>query len=81
MANFLLQLRENAALANEVLKQFAKPNETFFCDNFWKLYQVRWNPNKNTIAKLKMVLESTKKDLPSRLILTHVRELSRVGSA
>ena len=48
MANYLLELRENATLALATLKQFTQPNEVFFCDNFWKLYQIKRNRDRNT---------------------------------
>jgi hypothetical protein len=76
MANYLLTLRENAALALASLKQFNQPNEVFFSDNFWKLYQIRCNPDRNTQDKLRQVLAKTATKLSGSFVRQHLRELS-----
>lgn len=75
MANYLLELRENATLALATLKQFAQPNEAFFCDNFWKLYQIKRNNDHNTQSKLQSVL-SKAASLPGQFSRWHLRALS-----
>jgi len=84
MANYLLTIRENSGLALASLKQFNQPNEVFFCDNFWKLYQIRRNRDRNTQDKLRQVLTDTAAKLSGSFVRQHLRELRqpiRVGRA
>jgi hypothetical protein len=74
MANYLLALRERPDLALATLKQFTQPNEIFFADNFWKLYQVRHNPNANTKAKLQGILTKTF-ELVGRFAREHLKAI------
>jgi hypothetical protein len=76
MANYLLALRENPTLALATLKQFTKPNVVFFCDNFWKLYQIRRNTDKNTQSVLKRTLVDTSAELAGKFPRRHLRLLS-----
>jgi Reverse transcriptase (RNA-dependent DNA polymerase) len=48
MANYAIRLRRDAQFAKSSLKQFKEPNEVFFADCFWRLYQIRWNKETNT---------------------------------
>ena len=57
MANFLLRLRRDSSLAQQTLKQFYGPNEVFFCDNFWKLHQIRWVRDKDTLKVCSRVMK------------------------
>jgi hypothetical protein len=75
MANYLLALREDANLALATLKQFTQPNEIFFSENFWKLYQIRHNPDANTRAKLQATLSKTALDLAGKYSREHIRSL------
>ena len=77
MANYLLALREDAALAQASLKQFGQPNEIFFCDNFWKLYQIKRNSDTGTQNAFHRVLAKTTKELPSGPARKHLRALGR----
>jgi len=76
MANYLLTLREDSTLALATLKQFTKPNEIFFCDNFWKLYQIKRNIDRNTQLSLARVLASTSIQLMGKFVRQHLRALS-----
>lgn len=76
MANYLLALREGPTLAIPALKQFTQPNEAFFSDNYWKLYQIRHNPDANTRGKLQAVITRTALDLTGKYNKQHVRSLS-----
>jgi len=76
MANYLLALREDATLALATLKQFTKPNEAFFCDNFWKLYQIKRNTDQNTQLALQRILGKTSADLVGQFVRKHLRALS-----
>jgi hypothetical protein len=73
MANFLLTLRDDATLAQASLKQFIKPNEIFFCDNFWKLYQIKRNPERNTRDMLERIRNKSSVELPGRFARGHLR--------
>lgn len=75
MANYLLALRDNPGLALPALKQFTEPNEVFFSENFWKLYQIRHNADRNTRAKLDRVIEQTARELSGRFARAHIRRL------
>ena len=76
MANYLLALRENATLALAALKQFTEPNEIFFCDNFWKLYQIKRNTDHNTQLAFQRVLDKTSTVLLGKFAKQHLRALS-----
>jgi hypothetical protein len=76
MANYLLALREDVTLALATLKQFTEPNEIFFCDNFWKLYQIKRNANRNAHITLQRVLAKTSVHLVGKFARQHLRVLS-----
>ena len=76
MANYLLALREDATLALATLKQFTQPNEIFFCDNFWKLYQIKRNTDHNTQLALQRTLGTTSAELRGKFARLHLRALS-----
>jgi hypothetical protein len=71
-----LALREDATLALATLKQFTQPNEIFFCGNFWKLYQIKRNPDHNTQLALQRVLGTTSAELRGKFVGLHLRALS-----
>jgi hypothetical protein len=73
MSNYILRLRTDAPLAQASLKQFKEPNEVFFADCFWRLYQVRWNKDHNTRKMLQKVLDDSLQKLPGRYIRLHIR--------
>jgi len=76
MANYLLALRENATLALATLKQFTEPNEIFFSDNFWKLYQIKCNTERNVRTALRRILTKTSTKLSGKFARQHIRALS-----
>lgn len=76
MANYLLELRDNSELAKATLKQFRQPDEVFFCDNFWKLYQIRWNDEPNTANMFQRILERSQSRLRGRFVREHIQGLS-----
>jgi hypothetical protein len=76
MANYLLALRRDANLALQALKQFRTPNEIFFSDNFWKLYQIRHNQDQNTRTAFVRVVSTTKAHLKGQFCRSHLRTLS-----
>jgi hypothetical protein len=76
MANYLLALREDPTLALPTLKQFTQPNEVFFCDNYWKLYQIKRNIDHNTQLALQRVLAKTSSELVGKFVRQHLRALS-----
>ena len=76
MANYLLALRENPNLALATLKQFTQPNDIFFSENFWKLYQIRHNADANTRVKLQATLAKTALDLAGKYNRQHIKSLS-----
>jgi len=75
MANYLLALREDSNLALATLKQFTQPNEIFFSENFWKLYQIKHNPDANTKTKLQATLAKAALGLAGKYNRQHVRSL------
>jgi hypothetical protein len=76
MANFLLELRRNPVLAQQMLKQFYGPNDVFFADNFWKLYQLRWVRDTNTKQAADRVLTRSKATLTSNYQRRHLKALA-----
>lgn len=75
MANYLLALRSDVTLALAALKQFTQPNEIFFSENFWKLYQISLNPDANTQTKLGTVLTNSASDLVGKYNKQHLAAL------
>jgi hypothetical protein len=59
MSNYALRLRSDAQFAQASLKQFKQPNEVFFTDCFWRLYQIRWNKDNNTRHMLNRIIEES----------------------
>lgn len=59
MSNYALRLRSDAQFGRASLKQFKQPNEVFFADCFWRLYQVRWNKDKNTRRMLDRIVDES----------------------
>lgn len=57
MANFLLALRSDAALASEHIKRFSSPNEIFMVDNAWRLYHSRLNQEPGVQARFARALQ------------------------
>jgi hypothetical protein len=78
MANFLRNLRRDPAVAQPMLKQFYGPNEAFFADNFWKLYQVRWVPEAGTKEMAKKTLERSQSLLRGRFARRHFGALGQI---
>jgi len=76
MARYLLQLRANVTLARHALKQFRQPNEIFFCENFWKLYQIRKNADQGTQNVFQDVITKTGDELTGQFVRRHVRAIS-----
>jgi Reverse transcriptase (RNA-dependent DNA polymerase) len=76
MANFLLQLRRDTSIARPMLKQFYGPNEVFFGDNFWKLYQVRWVRDETTRAMAARSIERSLPILTGHFAKIHLRALA-----
>ena len=77
MSNYSLKLRVDPQLAQSSLKQFKNPNEVFFADSFWRLYQIRWNTEKNTRLLLLKVLELGLKEFQGRYLKLHLRNCLR----
>jgi len=79
MANFLLQLRKDPLIAQQMLKQFYGPNEQFFGDNFWKLYQVRWVRDAATKQMAAKSLQRSRPVLVGYFAKKHLRALVGVS--
>lgn len=73
MSNYILRLRTDAALAQASLKQFKAPNQVFFADCFWRLYQIRWNKDRNTRKMLQKILDDSSKELQGKYVRLHIR--------
>ena len=77
MANYLLQLRADRSLAEMSLRQFKEPNDIFFCDSFWRLYQIRWNEQQRVREMASGVLTKSREHLRGRFAKIHARTLCR----
>lgn len=73
MSNYALRLRTDAHFAQASMKQFKQPNEVFFADCFWRLYQVRWNRENNTRRMLDRTIDISLRELPGKYAKLHLR--------
>jgi hypothetical protein len=73
MSNYALRLRSDAQFAQAAMKQFKQPNEVFFADCFWRLYQIRWNKDPNTKRMLNRILDDGIHELSSKYAKSHLR--------
>ena len=73
MSNYALRLRSDAQFAQAAMKQFKQPNEVFFADCFWRLYQIRWNKDHNTKRMLNRILDDGIHELSSKYAKSHLR--------
>ncbi len=73
MSNYILRLRTDAALAQSSLRQFKEPNEVFFADCFWRLYQTKWNKDHNTSQMQQRILDDSLQKLHGKYVRLHIR--------
>jgi len=71
MSNYTLRLRTDPQFAQASMKQFKQPNEVFFTDCFWRLYQIRWNKEGNTRRMLNRIVDRSLHELPSKYAKIH----------
>jgi hypothetical protein len=75
MANYLLMLRKDSTLALATLRQFSNPNEVFFSENFWKLYQIRYNADRNVKQKFDKITSVSSAKLRGHFSRSHINIL------
>lgn len=73
MSNYAIRLRGDAQFAKSSLKQFKEPNEVFFTDCFWRLYQIRWNKESNTKRMLNRVVDKSLVRLSGKYARFHLQ--------